>query len=126
MRIYTSYYSRVSRIDTSEYLLVRVSNTSPEWFEKKLYKIDSNVYPDWTTINNYKSGEITRDEFRALYARKITSQTQPEFIYQELENLGRLYGKENIVLLCWEKDAQACHRTMLAELISKGDYIGEL
>lgn len=126
MKIYTSYYSKVSRLDTSDYLLVCVSNTSPEWFDKKLYKIDSNVYPDWTTINHYKSGEITRDQFRALYVRKISGQTQPEFIYQELENLGRIYDKENIVLLCWEKDSQACHRTMLAELISKGNYMGEL
>lgn len=128
MFVHTSYYAKASRMNLDDYILVRVSNTQPSWFVHKTHVLNTNVFPDWNLINSYKNGEITYEKFGALYTRQIVSHGQPEFIIQELKNLCKIHNKEHVVLLCYEKDAGTCHRSVLAQLIDNNGecYCGEL
>lgn len=126
MEIYTSYYAKASRMDLEDCLLVKVSNTQPDWFIHKTHVLTTDVYPDWSLINSYKNGEISYEKFGALYTRQITSHTQPEFILQEVKNLCKIHDKEKVVFLCYEKEIGTCHRLVLAEMVGKDFYRGEL
>jgi uncharacterized protein YeaO (DUF488 family) len=125
MRLYTSYYAKVARASVDA-LLIQVSNTAPNWFDKRLVSLDINVCPDWEYINAFKNGEISYEAFCSEYRRVLTSKVQPEFILHEIKGLSQVYNKEAVILLCYEKDGNSCHRTELARLIDDGCYCGEL
>lgn len=125
MRIYTSYYAKVARA-SQDALLIRVSNTAPAWFDKELVTLSTNVFPDWNLINAFKDGRISYETFCTEYRRMITSKTQPEYILHEIKGLAKAHGKETVILLCYEKSGEQCHRTELARIIDDGSYCGEL
>lgn len=126
MRLFTSYYSKVARSSTDA-LLIRVSNTKPDWFSKPLATLSVDVFPTWDIINAFKNGYISYETFCDEYRSLINARTTPDIIYHEIESLAEHYGKEDVVLLCWEKDGDFCHRTELARMLSGyRTYIGEL
>lgn len=125
MKIYTSYYAKVVKA-SQDVLLIRVSNTVPNWFSRDIYTLSVNVYPDWKYINAYKSGEISYEAFCSEYRKKINRTTSPEAILQEIVELAKTCGKEAVCLCCYEKNSNTCHRTELARIIDDGSYCGEL
>lgn len=85
---------------------------------------NSEVTPFMKTVQAYKKGEISWDDYKTRYLRII-------------DTLGREWMKKraqeailgNILLVCFEKDATCCHRRLLAEEIAKRfnvEYKGEL
>lgn len=125
MRLYTSYYARVVRA-SDDILLIRVSNTVPDWFNREYHTLSVNVFPDWKFINAFKKDEISYETFCAEYRKKIAGTTQPCEILDEIKRLAEECGKEKVALLCYEKNSNLCHRTELARIIDDGCYCGEL
>lgn len=125
MRIYTSYYAKVGRMNTDA-LLVRVSNTAPSWFSKMLTTLNTNVYPDWRIINAFKDGSMSYETFCTKYRESLMDRTTSNELLEEIKRMAFSYGKEDVVLLCYEKNGAECHRTELAHFIDNGCYCGEL
>lgn len=125
MRLYTSYYARAVRA-SDDILFIRVSNTVPDWFRRTYHTLSINVFPDWNFINAFKKDEISYETFCAEYRKKIMGSTQPNLILDEIKRLADEYGKDTVVLLCYEKNSSLCHRTELARIIDDGCYCGEL
>lgn len=126
MKIYTSYYSKVARCNTDA-VLIKVSNTSPNWFNKELVSLLTDVSPSWELINSYKAGSLSYDEFCKEYREELLRKVSPIDIINELNYIAELYETDTVILLCWEKDANTCHRTELARILSiENNYIGEL
>ena len=75
MRLYTSYYARVVRA-SDDILLIRVSNTVPDWFNREYHTLSVNVFPDWKFINAFKKDEISYETFCAEYRKKIAGTTR--------------------------------------------------
>lgn len=125
MKLYTSYYAKESRA-SHDALLVRVSNTIPDWFRKSTVVLPVNVFPDWTIINAFKSGELSYEAFCEEYIKRLSDKVQPAFLLTKLEELAQANNKDTVILLCYEKDGNACHRTALANYIDDGCYCGEL
>jgi uncharacterized protein YeaO (DUF488 family) len=123
MKMYTSYYARVSKAPLDA-LLIRVSNTAPKWFDKELVTLSKCVFPKWSDINAYKNGLIDYNMFSTAYRESIIREVDPDLIMAEIEELAETHGKDTVVLLCYERTG--CHRTVLAHLIDNGCYCGEL
>ncbi len=66
-------------------------------------------------IKEWKSGKITWKEFRGRYFDEMKAPEKQALIRQLAERTKR----ENITLLCTDKDEQRCHRILLKELIEK-------
>ncbi|MDG6959498.1 MAG: DUF488 family protein [Nitrososphaerota archaeon] len=64
-------------------------------------------------IKRYKSGKVTRDEFRAEYRKSLKGKEGA------LRQLARESREGTITLLCTEKDPSTCHRSVLKEEIEK-------
>lgn len=125
MRIFTSYYSRVSSIVKygDNVLLVQVSNTKPKWLQLKTVKPGIQMWPSWDLINAYKDGLMSYAAFSERFQNYLDGYTSSGQLHDELERISKEYGCTNLILLCWEKTG--CHRTALAAYIGK-DYCGEL
>lgn len=122
----TSYYSRLNKIDKSQYEPIAISGDegklvgfegkgcrklSPYPFYRKWKKIEDEIE------DNYKTGQITLEEYsrqkeenQQSYIEKfyniVLKPLDPREIYKELGS--------NSVLLCFEKPTEFCHRFLVA------------
>ena len=125
MNIHTSYYSKVRMLPKENTILVQVSNTVPTWFREEYYKLSKDLSPEWGIINAYKCDNISRDCFMSKYRDYLDKHFDKNEILLELSRLAQACNVENVILLCYEKDAESCHRTELGKWL--GDfYLGEL
>jgi uncharacterized protein YeaO (DUF488 family) len=102
--IYTSYYAKYRGENG-----VAVSNSYPKGLDIQKYK---PLVPDWNLVQNFKSGAITRKEFRREYIKQL-KQLSALNVYKELD------GK---VLLCYEKDLRMCHRKCILEWFTREGF----
>lgn len=108
MEMYTSYYAAVSHMDTSDALLVQISNSAPKWFTKPLYKLKEAI-PDWSIVSSIKEGRITEQQYEASYAEQLSGFNQNN-VRGRLITTARQMGYSRIIFLCWETKYKFCHR----------------
>ena len=76
--------------------------------------------PSWTMVTGVKSGQITHEQYEEMY--RVILKVIPEGIYAELKK------RESLVLVCFCRPFEFCHRVTLAhELQARGigKYLGE-
>jgi uncharacterized protein YeaO (DUF488 family) len=69
--------------------------------------------PPWDLVNDYKTGKITKKQYRNKYIRQLKALYVNKFAKI-------LEGK---VLLCYEKPEDFCHRSIVREWINHYGYI---
>lgn len=106
MLIFTSNYSKISRRDTSDLLLIRISSSRPDWFTKEHVTLPE-LYPDWDLVTGYKEGRYTEEQYTEKYSQKLTDELK-ESVRNKIQQLLNDSGKGKAVLLCW--CGGFCHR----------------
>lgn len=120
--IYTSYYTKMSRLPADDKIFLRVSNSQPSWF-KHLTIPCSKFYPEWLLIEGVKNNTITEAEYEQAYLLMLNS--DPEFkqkMQNKLKELQSNNPDKDIILLCWEAPDKFCHRHILADWLDMGIY----
>lgn len=123
--IYTSYYAKVRSLNVSDMLLVQVSNTKPEWFAYDILNVANITAPSWSLINKYKSGEIGFEEFGEQYLKSLNQKMRKEDFVNKLQQIAEDNNSKMIILLCYEKDINTCHRKFLGDWL-ENDHLYEL
>lgn len=118
-KIHTSYYGNIKNIP-KDYLLVATSGYIPPEIEKLVDIWDKTLAPSKSIYFNYKSDSdeseyVNRFKLERLSKINICG-TMQKWHLHALE-----YGKENkdIILLCYERPEEFCHRHILAEAFEK-------
>jgi len=108
MKIYTSYYSKVSDLRQNEIEPVCISAGAPDFFKGLTYR---KLAPRKDMLY----GKMTDAEYRVAYA-EILSKLEPQKVVQELTEIAD--GK-NIALCCYEGtkklETSFCHRQIVAK-----------
>jgi len=86
---------------------------------------NDDVAPYIETVQAFKKGELTWEDYKVIYLRTIDTPNGKEWMEKRAQeaHIG------NILLVCFEKDATHCHRRLLAEEIARRfgvEYKGEL
>lgn len=115
--IYTSYFSRMRRIDSSLYYPIAICAHVPKFFSGLSFL---TVAPSRELLSAYKNSGLTEEKFTALYkADRLWTHTPSEIadrIFSVVPN-GMIP-----VLLCYEKTGDFCHRHILAQWLTEGGY----
>ena len=106
--IYTGYYAKYKGQSG-----ICISNSHPTHpdFTQTL----PQLYPDWVMVKAFKSGEITWQQFRKAYIKKLKK--------LDVHKMATLC--EGQVLLCYEKDRTYCHRSIVSEWFNRNGYTCE-
>ena len=106
--IYTSNYFNYN--DFADCVKISISVSLPKGLPY-VPEIWRTVAPDWLTIlKPYKSGLIDDDEYTRRYLRKLNDNKE-----QIIEEFRRVLSRNaDVVLLCWCKKGDFCHRRLLA------------
>lgn len=109
MKIYTSYFANLKNI-TNNIVPVSICGKAPDGYKGYQYK---KVAPKWDFFKVYKeTGD--KDYYIRNFNERVLDTLDPHQVVRELS----AYGNE-IVLLCYEKPGDFCHRHLVAEWITE-------
>lgn len=125
--MYTGYYARHKHYLANELIPISISAYPPRWIsDMKNYSLLS---PGGFSVEQYKAGIATREEsikrFKE-YLSKLDKELVLRDLYllaHDLPNDTKLHKLENsdfkdIILCCYEKPLDYCHRHIVAEWLS--------
>ncbi len=109
--IYTSYFGKMNKLP-KDIVPVSICNNAPEFFKGIQMK---KLGPSYGLLTRYKKNQD--NEFYEKYFKdNVLGDLSASRIIQELENIG---NGSDVVLLCYEKSGDFCHRHLVAEWLTK-------
>lgn len=109
--IYTSYFAQLRNF-SKEITPISICAKAPEWYEGLQYKY---LAPDYSTLMEYKQ---THDIERYIYHynQNVLSRNKPQDV---LFDIRKMVPNGDIVLLCYEKSSDFCHRHLVRDWLNK-------
>lgn len=110
MNIFTSYFSKASKLDSSRFLVVSISRYGPKGFRGFSFK---EFAPSSSLLHDYKKGLCQRDYIRR-YRHELfgLGELRDSFV-----KLARVAHGRDIVLCCYEREDSFCHRHVLSDIV---------
>ena len=112
--IYTSYFGNIRKLP-EDAILISIARSTPKWFKGEALL---GLAPSYQLLNEWKKGNITTTEYERWYRTEVSDRyTYLEEIEEEI--LSCVDGElcHDIILLCYEKTMDFCHRHILAEMM---------
>ena len=108
-KIYTGYFAGI-RNYPSGVLIIGITRFKPEYF--KGINLES-LAPSANLLRQYKNKEIDNFIFKQKYIQEIEDRG---FVAKSVRQiLEEIAGNRDIILCCYEKPSEFCHRHILAE-----------
>lgn len=119
--MYTGYFAKLKKYQEAGLVPVSIALKSPDWYHGLEYK---RLAPSWDILSAWKSGEHKGDvDYYTKHFKEVLDTLRPEDVIIELKQFGLL---QNIILLCYEKPEDFCHRHLVANWLNKnGLYVTE-
>lgn len=73
--------------------------------------------PTWCIVNNYKDGRIGWDEYEKAYIKLLNLRYKTR--KKEFDDLIKIAKQGELVLLCFCKNEEFCHRRLAKEYLEK-------
>lgn len=118
----TSYYAKFSRLskeEKSRYIPVLISTSLPKWFlDREEYYMEYKLLaPSSDNVFKLKNNKMSQEDFINAYTDKL-KELDLEQILEDLYDYEGITDTE-IVLLCYEKSTDFCHRHILREYLNE-------
>ena len=115
--IYTSYFAKLSKLPQN-ITPIAICGKSPEWYKGLEYK---KLAPKWSFFSEWKK---THDnEFYIKHFNKeVLNLLNADNVIEELYALANKNPDEDIVLICYEKPSDFCHRHLVASWLNQHGY----
>ena len=112
--IATGYYSKSEQYLKAAYGLIPISLTVPKWFHTGCsFK---RLAPTGNILYRYKNKQINENEYIEWYYSDVLFDLEPRPLIRQLKYLVR---SSKIILLCYEKPFDFCHRYIVSHWFSK-------
>lgn len=106
--IYTGYYAKLKKYEEAGLVLVAISSVIPKFFDGLTYE---EFAPRKEMFQKWKNGEIDNFEYAIMYKDYLDSLDKEEI----REDFDSPHKCDNMILLCYEKSGDFCHRHVLAD-----------
>jgi len=120
MALFTTYLGYLNKTNLAELPLV-----NPEVIYVMRNRGNNIVAPGTLLLKDWKNRRIDWDQYRSRYLEQVGHSAAVLW----MKNIGNRARHHDVILVCYEKDATHCHRTLLAQLVAKWSgckYEGEL
>ena len=114
MKIYTSYYAKIKKIP-QDMFLISIAGKCPDFYHGQEYKI---LAPKWSFFKIWKENH-DNDFYIKHFDEEVLSKLDP---HQVVNDFYFLSGGKDVVLLCYEKSNDFCHRHLVADWLKKAGY----
>ena len=113
--IYTGYYSQMKKYRQMGMIPVSIAYLTPQWYDGE---VCFELAPSRTLLKRWKQGEITEEEYKEQYTQFLDNDVQWSKVWKKLKQISTKYKNSDLVLCCFEKSEDFCHRHVLAEYLT--------
>ena len=114
MKIYTSYFGKISKL--KNIVPISISRYIPYWYKGKTFQ---ELAPSETILNKYRNGQISKTQYDSLYFKELNLKDKAQI----LEQLEAISGGQDIALVCYEKEQIHCHRYVTARWLDAEEFV---
>jgi len=107
--IYTGYYAKLKLYENAGLMPISIAGKAPEFYKGFQFK---TFAPSWDIFSKWKSGEINNFQYTERFREEILNKLDKEGIRRFLDSF-----ETDIILLCYEKSGDFCHRHIVADWI---------
>ena len=107
-KIYTSYFANAKHIPP-EIPQIAVARSQPGWWKPKVKQIESRLMPSAELLRDCRNGKLDDLGWKRQYILEVGPSIKE--VLNDLPNV--------CVLLCWEKNPNACHRKIAFDMMRK-------
>lgn len=108
--IYTSYFAKLNKLPPNV-VPISICGKAPAWYNGLQYK---KLAPKYSFFSEWKKNGDNND-YIEHFNDEVLSTLYPKTVYNELLKLS---GGKDIVLICYEKPTDFCHRHLVAEWLT--------
>ena len=115
--MFTGYFAKLKEYKQAGLMTISISAKAPDWYDGLEYK---KLAPKWAFFQEWKYGSHKGDN--EYYISQFDEQVlKPLTVESVLADIANLAGGEidKVILLCYEKPADFCHRHLVADWINK-------
>lgn len=119
MKVYSTYYDNVPKLDTDRYTLVRVSCAEPPaWFKESYEHVDLSATFGPTTAM-LEECHPTKDwaAFVPRYKSEILGVLDKKETKELLYKIFSEHGNRPLLLICYEAPPENCHRHLISAFL---------
>lgn len=114
MDIYTGYFAKMKKYKEAGLVPVSIAWGTPVWYEGETC---FEVAPTYKILKGYKDGTISEQEYEKLYLQHLSSVDWTAVI-NKLYDISDKYDGKDLVLCCYEKSLDFCHRHILSDFLN--------
>ena len=112
--IYTSYFGNMRNIP-SDIIPIAITRFPPKWYEGATLK---DIAPPIHLLNHYKE-HYDKEYYIDVFKREVLSNlSQKDIVYK----IQKSFGAKDVVLLCYEKKGDFCHRHLVSQWLRDGGF----
>lgn len=118
--MYTGYFAKLKKYTEAGLVPISICGKAPDWYSGFQYK---KLAPKWSFFNEWKSGSHKGDNeyYIKEFNAQVLSLLNPDNIMSDLKNLS-CADPDKIVLLCYEKPEDFCHRHLVSQWLVEHNY----
>lgn len=113
MKIWTSYFAKANQLPASM-IQIAICRYRPRWFTGRQYPL---LAPTGALLQNFKTTGDTR-----YYTEQFGTQLMQLSLEQVMQDLAEFSQGRDVVLLCYERPSDFCHRHLVADWLSSHGY----
>lgn len=112
MKIYTSYFAKLRKLPENA-IPISICGKAPDWYTGLQYK---KLAPKYDFFMKWKQDHDDAEYIRCFDAQVLDG-LDPTKVFEELQSMA---GPDKIiVLICYEKPGDFCHRHLVAKWFTK-------
>ena len=105
--IYTGRFSEVKKYEQAGFIPVSIAGYAPDYYKGIEFKTLAPKYSWWKQWHDH---HLSDDWYKERYQETVLDRLNPKIIANRLKSFG-----DNVVLLCYEKTGEFCHRQLVAD-----------
>ena len=114
-KMYTGYFAKLKTYQENGLIPISICGKAPDWYTGYQFK---TFAPKWAFFNEWKNGSHKGDN--DYYITHFNAEVLAPLDYTSILNKLVRYGDlDKIVLLCYEKPGDFCHRHLVAKWLTE-------
>ena len=118
--MYTGYFAKLKYYQEQGLIPISICGKAPDWYKGLQFK---KLAPKWSFFNEWKNGSHKGDNdyYIEHFNVEVLNNLNSNEIEKELKKLAKRRTSDKIILLCYEKPGDFCHRHLVSDWFNQND-----
>lgn len=116
MDIWTGYYAQMKKYKQLGLVPVSIAYKTPLWYDGETC---FELAPPRMLLIKYKDKVITQEEYIKEYEEFLKNRVNWTNVIEKLYTISDNHDGKDLILCCFEKSSDFCHRHILSEYLTK-------